>query len=147
MYFSKIILSVTAITAIATIVAPGAQAQMNENYVGVSGGVSIGKSNNDFELGLDGRYKILRSNFSARATFSPLRTIGIQATGTYDFSLGRGVGAYAGAGILVGEFTSPVIQAGVETKLGQNTVLYGGVDYITRSGEGVIAKVGLGYSF
>ena len=147
MYFSKVILSVIATTAIVAICAPSAQAQMNENYVGVSGGVSIGNSVTDFELGLDGRYKIPRSDFSARASFSPLRTVSIQATGTYDFSLGRGIGAYAGAGLLVGEFTSPVIQAGVETKLGRNTVLYGGVDYITRSGQGVVAKVGVGYSF
>ena len=147
MHFSKIILSVMAITAITTVVVPRAQAQMNENYVGVSGGVSIGNSVTDFELGLDGRYKIPRSDFSARATFSPLRTVSIQATGTYDFSLGKGIGAYAGAGVLVGGFTSPVIQAGVETKLGKNTVLYGGVDYITRSGQGVVAKIGVGYSF
>ena len=147
MYLSKIILSVMGVTTIGAIVSPCAQAQMNENYVGVSGGVSIGNSVTDFELGLDGRYKIPRSDFSARASFSPLRTVSIQATGTYDFSLGRGIGAYAGAGLLVGEFTSPVVQAGVETKLGSNTVLYGGVDYITRSGQGVVAKIGVGYSF
>jgi hypothetical protein len=40
-----------------------------------------------------------------------------------------------------------VIQAGAETKIGQNTVLYGGVDYVTRSGEDVVAKVGIAYSF
>ena len=122
MHFSTIILSAVSVTAITTMIAPCAQAQMNENYVGVSGGVSIGNSVTDFELGLDGRYKIPQSAFSARASFSPLRTVSIQATGTYDFSLGKGVGAYAGAGLLLGEFTSPVIQAGVETKLGRNTV-------------------------
>ena len=54
MHFSNFILSVMAVTAISAIVTPCAQAQMNENYVGVSGGVSIGNSVTDFELGLDG---------------------------------------------------------------------------------------------
>jgi opacity protein-like surface antigen len=147
MNFSKYFLSTVAITVISAIVSPDAQAQMNENYVGVSGGASVRNSETRFELGVDGRYKIPGSAFSARASLLPLRTLSVQATATYDFPLGKGVGAYAGAGISLGEITSPVLQVGAETKLGPNTVLYGGVDYITSSGQGIVAKIGVGYSF
>ncbi len=147
MYVFKLILFSAIITTIGAIGAPYAQAQMNENYVGVSGGASVRNSTTQFELGLDGRYKIPGSAFSARASLLPLRTASVQATATYDFPLSKGVGAYAGAGVSLGEITSPVLQVGAETKIGQNTVLYGGVDYITSSGQGIVAKIGVGYSF
>lgn len=147
MNFSKYFPAAVAIVMVSAIVAPSAQAQMNENYVGVSGGASVRNSETKFEVGLDGRYKIPNSAFSARASLLPLRTLSVQATATYDFPLSKGVGAYAGAGVSLGEITSPVLQVGVETKLSQNTVLYGGVDYITSSGQGIVAKIGVGYSF
>jgi hypothetical protein len=147
MHFSKLVLFAAMSGIIGAIAVPSAQAQMNENYAGVSAGAAFNDSNTDFNLGLDGRYKILGSPFSARASLRPLRNVSFQGTATYDFSLGRGIGGYAGAGVSLGDRTSPVIQAGAETKIGQNTVLYGGVDYVTRSGEDVVAKVGIAYSF
>ncbi len=143
----NLVLLVTTMLTLGAIAAPSAQAQMNENYGGISGGASFNDSNTDFSLGIDGRYKIPRSAFSARASIRPLNNLTAQATATYDFSLGKGVGAYAGAGISFGDSTSAVLQAGAETKIGPNTVLYGGVDYLTRSDGDLVAKVGLGYSF
>jgi opacity protein-like surface antigen len=147
MLIPKLAVLTVSIAALSAIAAPSAQAQMNENYAGVSAGAAFNDSNTDFNLGIDGRYKIPGSPFSARGSLRPLRNISVQATATYDFPLGRGIGAYAGAGVSLGDTTSPVIQAGAETKIGQNTVLYGGVDYVTRSGEDVVAKVGVAYSF
>jgi hypothetical protein len=144
---SKIVLSVVAIGVMVAIVAPTAQAQMNENYAGVSAGAAFNDGDTDFNLGIDGRYKIPNSAFSARASLRPINNVNIQATATYDFPLGQGIGAFAGGGVSIGDDTSPVIQAGVETKIGRNTVLYGGVDYITRSDGDVVAKVGVAYSF
>jgi hypothetical protein len=144
--FNLVFLAATIVT-ISAITAPSAQAQMNENYAGVSAGASFNDSNTDFAIGVDGRYKIPTSAFSARASIRPLNNLTAQVTATYDFSLGRGVGAYAGAGISFGDSTSPVVQAGAETKIGPNTVLYGGVDYVTRSDGDLVAKVGVGYSF
>jgi hypothetical protein len=147
MRLSKIALSAVAIGVIGAIAVPSAQAQMNENYAGVSAGAAFKNSNTDFNLGIDGRYKIPNSAFSARASLRPINNVNIQATATYDFPLGQGIGAFAGGGVSIGDNTSPVIQAGVETKIGRNTVLYGGADYITRSGGDVVAKIGVAYSF
>ncbi len=147
MHFYNIALSTIAIGFMGAIVTPSAQAQMNENYVGVSGGASFRNSNTDFNLGIDGRYKIPNSAFSARASLRPLNNVNIQATATYDIPLAQNTGAYLGGGVSIGDNTSPVIQAGLETKISQNMVLYGGADYITRSGGEVVAKVGIAYSF
>jgi hypothetical protein len=147
MRLSTIVLSAVAIGVVGAIAAPNAQAQMNENYAGVSAGAAFNDSNTDFNLGIDGRYKIPGSAFSARASLRPVNNVNIQATATYDFPLGQGVGAFAGGGVSIGDNTSPVIQAGVETKIARNAVLYGGADYITRSGGDVVAKIGVAYSF
>jgi hypothetical protein len=147
MRFFNLVQLAGTIAIVGAMTAPGAQAQMNENYAGVSAGASFNDSNTDFALGVDGRYKIPSSDFSARASIRPLNNLSVQATATYDFSLGRGVGAYAGAGISLGDSTSAVVQAGAETKIGPNTVLYGGVDYAARSDGDLVAKVGVGYSF
>jgi hypothetical protein len=147
MRFSNLVLIAAILVTIGAIAAPSAQAQMDENYAGVSAGASFNDSNTDFSLGVDGRFKIPRSAFSARASIRPLNNLSAQATATYDFSLGKGIGAYAGAGISFGDSTSPVVQAGAETKIGPNMVLYGGVDYVTQSDGDLVAKVGVGYSF
>jgi hypothetical protein len=147
MRFPSIVLLAAMTGAIGAIAVPSAQAQMNENYTGISAGAAFNDSNTDFNLGIDGRYKIPGSAFSARASLRPVNNVNIQATATYDFPLGQGIGAFAGGGVSIGDDTSPVIQAGAETKIGRNTVLYGGVDYITRSGGDVVAKVGVAYSF
>ncbi len=147
MRFSKIVLSAVVIGAMGAIAAPNAQAQMNENYAGVSAGAAFNDSNTDFNLGIDGRYKIPNSAFSARASLRPINNVNIQATATYDLPLAQGTGAYLGGGVSIGDNTSPVVQAGVETKIARNAVLYGGVDYITRSGGDVVAKIGVAYSF
>jgi hypothetical protein len=147
MRFSNFAQLAGAIAIVGAVIAPGAQAQMNENYGGVSAGASFNDSDIDFALGIDGRYKIPSTDFSARASIRPFNNLTVQATATYDFSLGRGIGAYAGGGIALGDNTSAVIQAGAETKIGPNTVLYGGVDYLIRSDGDLVAKVGVGYSF
>jgi hypothetical protein len=147
MRLAKIALSAVLTIVVGTIAVPGAQAQMNENYAGVSAGAAFNDSDTDFNLGIDGRYKIPGSAFSARASLRPINDINFQATATYDFSLGQGIGAYAGGGVSIGDDTSPVIQAGAETKIGPNTVLYGGVDYITQSDGDLVAKIGVAYSF
>jgi hypothetical protein len=147
MRFPIIVLLAATIGAIGAIAVPSAQAQMNENYTGISAGAAFNDSNTDFNLGIDGRYKIPGSAFSARASLRPVNNVNIQATATYDFPLGQGVGAFVGGGVSIGDDTSPVIQAGAETKIGRNIVLYGGVDYITRSSGDVVAKVGVAYSF
>jgi hypothetical protein len=147
MRFSKLVLLVVTIGGIGAIAVPSAQAQMNENYAGVSAGAAFKNSNTDFNLGIDGRYKIPGSAFSARASLRPINNVNFQATATYDLPLGQGIGAFAGGGVSIGDNTSPVVQAGAETKIGRNTVLYGGVDYITRSDGDVVAKIGVAYSF
>jgi hypothetical protein len=150
MLFSKLVLSAAAIVSVATIsaiAAPSAQAQMNENYAGVSAGAAFNNSNTDFNLGIDGRYKIPNSAFSARASLRPINNVNFQATATYDFPISQGTGAFAGGGVSIGDNTSPVIQAGLETKIARNAVVYGGVDYITRSGGDVVVKLGVAYSF
>jgi hypothetical protein len=147
MRFSNLVLLAATIAGISAIAAPSAQAQMNDNYAGVSAGAAFNDSETDFNLGIDGRYKIPLSAFSARASLRPINNVNFQATATYDFPLVPGIGAYAGGGVSIGDDTSPVIQAGAETKIGRNTVLYGGVDYITRSDGDLVAKVGVAYSF
>jgi hypothetical protein len=92
MRFSNLVQLAGAIAIASAMTAPVAQAQMNENYAGISAGASFNDSNTDFALGIDGRYKIPRSDFSARASIRPLNNLSAQATATYDFSLGRGVG-------------------------------------------------------
>jgi hypothetical protein len=136
--------------ATATILATPAQAQMNENYAGGSASAStlggLVGAVNGFTIGLDGRYKIEGSQFSARASLNRVAGAGVQATGTYDLAVTPTTNAYAGAGLSIANFVSPVLQVGAENKLGQRTVLYGGVDYLTRWNV-VTAKVGFGYAF
>jgi hypothetical protein len=144
---SKFVSLSVAIVTISLVTAPSAQAQMDDNYAGISAGAAFDDDDTDFNLGIDGRYKIPNSAFSARASLRPINNVNIQATATYDFSLGQGLGAFAGGGVSIGDDTSPVIQAGAETKIGQNAVLYGGVDYLTRSGGDLVAKIGVAYSF
>jgi hypothetical protein len=133
-----------------TLLTPPAQAQMNENYAGGSASAStlggLVGAVNGFTIGLDGRYKIEGSKFSARASLNRVVGTGVQATGTYDLSVTPTTNAYAGAGLSIANFVSPVLQVGAENKLGERTVLYGGVDYLTRWNV-VTAKVGFGYAF
>jgi hypothetical protein len=145
MHLTKIILAAATLAVVGAIVAPNAQAQMNESYAGVSADLAFGNGASEFEVAIDGRYKIPASQFSARGSVY-LTGLGVQATGTYDFPLSKGTGAYVGAGLNIDSVTSPVIQIGAETKLGKQLALYGGVDYLTRFEIGV-AKVGVGYSF
>jgi hypothetical protein len=137
--------AVTAGLVLGAIGAPSAQAQMNDHYVGGAAALAIGNGTSDFDVSIDGRYKVPSSQFSARGSiyFSGL---GVQATGTYDFPLGKDVGAYVGAGLHIDSITSPVIQFGAEKKLNEKLALYGGIDYLTRFETGV-AKVGVGYRF
>jgi hypothetical protein len=150
MLFTKLALTTAAIatvSAISAVAVPSAQAQMNENYAGISAGAAFNDSETDFNLGIDGRYKIPNSAFSARASLRPINNVNFQATATYDFPISQGTGAFLGGGVSIGDNTSPVVQAGVETKIARNAVLYGGVDYITRSDGDVVVKVGVAYSF
>jgi hypothetical protein len=133
------------LTGFGAIAAPNAQAQMNDNYAGVSADLAFGNGASELEVAIDGRYKIPASQFSARGSVY-LTGLGVQATGTYDIPLGKGAGAYVGAGLHIDSVTSPVIQLGAETKLSEKIALYGGIDYLTRFEIGV-AKVGVGYSF
>lgn len=134
-----------ALTLVGAIVAPNAQAQMNDNYAGASANLSLGRGS-ALDLGIDGRYKVIGLPASARATVNLTNGVGVQATATYDFALNQGTGAYAGVGLRINDLTSAVLQVGAERKLSQNTVVYGGLDYLTRQQVGV-AKVGVGYSF
>jgi hypothetical protein len=134
------------LTGLGAIAAPSAQAQMNDNYVGAAADLAFGDGESDFNVSIDGRYKIPASQFSARGSVYLTNGGGVQLTGTYDLPLGTKAGAYAGGGLYINDGTSLVLQVGAETKLSEKIALYGGVDYITRFEVGV-AKVGVGYSF
>ncbi len=159
---SKFTLAIALMASVGTIIAiaPTAEAKMHENYVGgtASGalgittktykfnGLAVEASNQaEFESSIDGRYKLPILPVSARTSLYTTG-LGIQATGTYDLSIMPNVGAYIGGGVHIDQVTSPVLQVGAEAKVGKNTVIYGGFDYLTRFETGV-AKAGFGYSF
>jgi hypothetical protein len=160
---SKFPLAIGAIIGMGIVgtIAPAAEAKMNDNYFGGTASGALGgitktykvqpdltikeSSNVDFESSIDGRYKIPLLPVSARTSIYTTG-LGVQATGTYDLSIMPNVGAYIGGGIHIDQVTSPVIQVGAEAKVGKNTVIYGGIDYLTKFETGV-AKAGFGYSF
>lgn len=160
---SKFTLAIAAMISMGVVgtIAPNAEAKMNDNYVGGTASGAFGgitktykvqpdltikeSSNVDFESSIDGRYKIPLLPVSARTSIYTTG-LGVQATGTYDMSIMPNVGAYIGGGVHIDQVTSPVIQVGAEAKVGKNTVIYGGIDYLTKFETGV-AKAGFGYSF
>jgi hypothetical protein len=140
-------LGCAAMVAAATVVAAApAHAGMDDSYVGVSLGATTDVGLDDVLVGLDGRLKFKNTPLSARATVYPFDGGGVQLTATLDGAIGPTTGAYIGGGVLLDDISSPVVQAGLETKLGSNGVLYGGLDYLTRY-ETVVGKIGVGYSF
>jgi hypothetical protein len=143
----QISIGLATVIATSTIVATmPAQAGMDSNYVGGSIGTTSTAGFGDVVVGIDGRLKVTGTPLSARATVYPFDGGGVQLTGTLDVPLGEKTGAYIGGGVFLDNANSPVVQAGLETKLGKNTVLYGGVDYFTRF-DTVLGKVGVGFSF
>jgi hypothetical protein len=158
---SKFTLAIAAIVSIGATIAPTAEAKMVDNYVGGTASGALGgitktykvqpdltvkeSSNVDFESSIDGRYKIPLLPVSARTSIYTTG-LGVQATGTYDLSIMPNVGAYIGGGVHIDQVTSPVLQIGAEAKVGKNTVIYGGIDYLTKFETGVM-KAGFGYSF
>jgi hypothetical protein len=160
---SKFTLAIAAIMSLGVVgtIAPNAAAKMNDNYVGGTASGALGgitktdkvqpnltvkeSSNVDFESSIDGRYKIPLLPVSARTSIYTTG-LGVQATGTYDLSIMPNVGAYIGGGVHIDQVTSPVLQIGAEAKVGKNTVIYGGIDYLTKFETGVM-KAGFGYSF
>jgi hypothetical protein len=140
-------LACAAMVAAATVVAAApAHAGMDASYVGVSLGATTDVGLDDVLVGLDGRLKFQNTPLSARATVYPFDGGGVQLTATLDGAIGPTTGAYIGGGVLLDDISSPVVQVGLETKLGSNGVLYGGLDYLTRY-ETVVGKIGVGYSF
>lgn len=135
-----------AMLASTAVVAAPAQAGMDDSYVGASLGATTDVGLDDVLVGIDGRLKFKNTPISARATVYPFDGGGVQLTATIDGSIGPTTGAYIGGGVLIDDISSPVVQAGLETKLGSNAVLYGGLDYLTRY-ETVVGKIGVGYSF
>jgi hypothetical protein len=160
---TKFTLSIAAILTVGMgcAIAPTAEAKMVDNYVGGTASGALGgitktykvqpdlsikeSSNVDFESSIDGRYKIPLLPVSARTSIYTTG-LGVQATGTYDLSIMPNVGAYIGGGVHIDQVTSPVVQVGAEAKIGKNTVIYGGLDYLTKFETGVV-KAGFGYSF
>jgi hypothetical protein len=160
---SKFTLVIAAILTVGGVgaIAPAAEAKMVENYVGGTASGALGgitktykvqpdltvqaSHNVDFESSIDGRYKIPLLPVSARTSIYTTG-LGVQATGTYDLSIMPNVGAYIGGGVHIDQVTSPVIQVGAEAKVGKHTVIYGGIDYLTKFETGVM-KAGFGYSF
>jgi hypothetical protein len=163
MLYSKFTLTIATILTVGTIVAiaPNAEAKMHDNYIGGTASGALGgitktykvqpdltvkeSSNVEFESSIDGRYKIPLLPVSARTSIYTTG-LGVQATGTYDLSIMPNVGAYIGGGVHIDQVTSPVVQVGAEAKVGKNTVIYGGLDYLTKFETGVV-KAGFGYSF
>jgi hypothetical protein len=163
MHCPKFTLSIAAILTVSVgcAIAPAAEAKMVENYVGGTASGALGgitktyklqsdmtikeSSNVEFESSIDARYKLPILPISARTSIYTTG-LGVQATGTYDLSIIPNVGAYIGGGVHIDQVTSPVVQVGAEAKLGKNTVIYGGLDYLTRFETGVV-KAGFGYSF
>jgi hypothetical protein len=140
-------LGCAAMVAAATMVAVApAQAGMDDSYVGGSLGATTDIGLDDVLVGLDGRLKIQGTPLSARATVYPFDGGGVQLTATLDGAIGPTTGAYIGGGVLLDDISSPVVQAGLETKLGSKAVIYGGLDYFTRT-ETLVGKVGVGFSF
>jgi hypothetical protein len=137
---------VSMVTAAMVAVAAPAHAGMDDSYVGTSLGATTEVGLDDVLIGIDGRLKFKNTPVSARATVYPFDGGGVQLTATLDGSIGPTTGVYLGGGVLLDDISSPVVQAGLETKLGSNGVLYGGLDYLTRS-ETVVGKIGVGYSF
>ncbi len=161
MRFTQLTLTAVATACAIAAIAPNAEAKMHDNYVGGTASGALGgitktykvqpdlsvkeSSNVEFESSIDGRYKIPLLPVSARTSIYTTG-LGVQATGTYDMSILPNVGAYIGGGIHIDQVTTPVIQVGAEAKVGKNTVVYGGIDYLTKFETGVV-KAGFGYSF
>jgi hypothetical protein len=137
---------ITVMTTATIVAVAPAHAGMDDSYVGTSLGATTKVGLDDVLIGVDGRFKLQGTPLSGRMTVYPFDGGGVQLSGTIDVPLGSKTGAYIGGGVLLDNESSPVVQVGVETKVGSNTVIYGGLDYLTRF-DNLVGKVGIGYSF
>jgi hypothetical protein len=114
-------------------------------------GAALGTLNGDFAFGLSGRISFGDAPFSIRATSYFADGISL-ATGsvTYDLGIANKTNIYAGiGGAAATDGTSTVsrgllLQAGAETEIGKNVVLFGDGSFVDGYS---IFKVGAGYSF
>lgn len=123
-----------------------AETGMNGSYIGVGGGVAG-------DLGvvtLDGRVQLGSAPASIRGSLLYAPSTGDVAgttTLTYDAPIAKNTNLYLGAGgAFDDDFSSFALQAGVETAVSNNVVIYADATYITESGE-VPVKAGIGYRF
>ena len=68
MHLTKVIFAAATLAVVGAIVAPSAQAQMNDNYAGVSADLAFGSGASEFEVAIDGRYKIPASRYGSPRT-------------------------------------------------------------------------------
>jgi hypothetical protein len=116
------------------------------SYVGVGGGTSG-------DLGVvtvNGRVNFSNSQFSIRPSvlYNPdSGNTAVIGTATYDLPVANNANVYVGAGGAFEEdFSSFVLQGGVEGAIAKNVVLFGDVTYITETGS-FPWKAGVGYRF
>ncbi|MEB3178637.1 MAG: hypothetical protein VKL59_06375 [Nostocaceae cyanobacterium] len=150
--FLNALATISAVGAIATVpvmfsVNPAsAETGMNGSYIGVGGGVAD-------DLGvitLDGRVQVGSAPVSLRPSLLYAPSTGDVAgiaTVTYDAPIAQNTNLYLGAGgAFNDDFSSFALQAGIETAVSDNVVIYGDATYVTETSE-VPVKVGIGYRF
>ncbi|BAZ04487.1 hypothetical protein [Calothrix sp. NIES-3974] len=124
---------------------------LDGSYVGVGAGVVSGQGSYS-TLSINGRVQLGTLPVSLRPSllyFPDSNDTAFIGTVTYDAGIAKNTNIYVGPGVALNgtnDYSSLALQAGAETAIAKNVVLYGDVTYLTSSGEFPV-KVGVGYRF
>lgn len=122
---------------------------LDGSYVGVGAGVVSGQGSYG-TLSINGRVQLGTLPVSLRPSllyFPDGNDTAFIGTVTYDAGIAKNTNIYVGPGVARNnDYSSLALQAGAETAIAKNVVLYGDVTYLTSSGEFPV-KVGVGYRF
>lgn len=137
--------------AVATKPALAEKKGMDGSYVGVGAGAVVGQGSYG-TISINGRVQLGTLPVSIRPSlvYSPdANDTAFVGTVTYDAGIAKNTNIYVGPGVALNGtngYSSLALQAGVETAIAKNVVIYGDVTYLTTSGEFPL-KVGVGYRF
>lgn len=156
--FLKSAAKVSAVSAIAcalTFVSTlSANAQSKKGLEGSYVGGSFQTGNGVTTLGAYGRYDLKQLPISIRGNvnvsdFSGTTFTQIAPGVTYDLPISEKANAYAGGGVVFGDVidTTVYVNAGAETELVQNVVVFGDLNIPLDDGVDPTFSVGLGYKF
>ncbi|BAY82251.1 hypothetical protein NIES267_17300 [Calothrix parasitica NIES-267] len=155
--FLKSAAKVSALSAIAcalTFVSTlSANAQTKKGLEGNYVGGSFQTGNGVTGINVYGRYDVKQLPISVRGSVNIIDASGSSVTlfapaVTYDLPISEKANAYAGAGLVFGEGdSSAFLNAGAETELVQNVVVFGDLNVPLDDSVDPTFSVGLGYKF